>query len=93
MRYSVEQAFDEERLAQSLQAAWDHALVQGCERWGARVVRRLVRQFCFEVRLGERDGEISFLHRALASAEQRAEQTRVFEGCLRAELALARSGP
>ena len=91
--YSVDRAFDEARLARALQEAWDHSLVEGCERFGPRVVRRLVRQFCFEVRIGDRDREISFLHRALASAEQRADQTVIFESCLRAELTTARSAP
>ena len=43
--------------------------------------------------IGEREGEISFLHRTLASAEQRADHTRVFEECLRAELTAARRHP
>lgn len=91
VRYFVTGAFDEERLACALQRAWSEALVEGSERWGARTVRRLVRQFRFEVRLGERDGEISLLHRTMASPAQRADHTLVFETCLRAELAAARS--
>lgn len=93
VRYSIAEAFDHERLAGALQSAWGGTLVEGCERWGARVVRRLVRQFCFEVRIGERDGEISLLHRALASSERRADQTGIFEACLRAELAAGRGHP
>lgn len=93
VRYSVGGAFDEERLARALQSAWGESLIEGSERWGARSVHRLVRQFCFEVRIGEREGEISFLHRTLASAEQRADHTRVFEECLRAELTAARRHP
>lgn len=87
--YLVKRAFDQQRLAQALQAAWGHQLVEATERWGTRSVVRLVRQFFFEVRLGARDGEIAFLHRAHASAEQRAHQLSVFEQCLQAEIVAA----
>jgi len=85
--YFVARGYDEERLRAALQAAWNHSLIEASETWGKRTVRRLVRQFRFEVRLGVRDGEISFLHRALASPEQRAAQSGVFESCLRTAIA------
>lgn len=84
--YVVRGAFDEARLAQALQDAWGKQLVEATEHWGARSVRRLVRQFFFEIRLGARDGEIAFLHRAHSSPEDRAHQLAVFEQCLRAEI-------
>lgn len=76
-----------ERLIGALRAAFPHHLVEGEERWGDRVVRRLIIQFRFEVQIGGRAEEISFIHRVTASPEQRADDRARFESCLRAALA------
>lgn len=76
-----------DRLIAQLRAAFPHHLVEGEERWGDRVVRRLIVQFRFEVQIGARAEEISFIHRVIASPEQRACDRARFESSLRAALA------
>ena len=75
------------RLVARIREAYPRQLVEGCERWGDVVVQRLIVQFRFELRLGARPGEISFLHRVVASAEQRAHDRDQFEASLLAALA------
>jgi len=75
------------RLIDRIRDAYPHQLVEGCERWGDVVVQRLIVQFRFELRLGVRPGEISFLHRVVASPAQRALDREQFEASLLATLA------
>ena len=76
-----------DRLVAELRAAFPRHLVEGEERWGERVVRRLIVQFRFEVQIGGRAEEISLIHRVTAAPEQRASDRARFESCLRAALA------
>lgn len=76
-----------DRLIAALRAAFPHHLVEGEERWGERVVRRLIVQFRFEVQIGARAGEVSFVHRVIATPEQRASDRARFESSLRAAMA------
>jgi hypothetical protein len=76
-----------DRLVAQLRAAFPHHLVEGEERWGDRIVRRLIVQFRFEVQIGTRAEEISFIHRVIANPEQRACDRARFESSLRAALA------
>lgn len=89
MLYTLARPVDEGALAQALQSEHAGRLVEGEERWGDRVVRRMVLQFRFEIRLGARAGEISFYHRAAASPESRASHQAMFERILRAQLIAA----
>lgn len=75
------------RLIERVRQRYPHQLVEGYERWADVVVQRLIVQFRFELRLGQRPGEISFLHRALASPEQRAHDRAAFEASLLAAIA------
>ena len=78
---------DHDRLVERIRAAYPRQLVEGTERWGAVTVQRLIVQFRFELRLGIRPGEISFIHRVLATPEQRATDRDRFEASLLATLA------
>lgn len=80
-------------LIAELRAAFPRQLVEDTETWGARVVHRLIVQFRFEVQIGTRAGEISFIHRVIASPEQRASDRACFESTLRAALARSEDNP
>ena len=84
--YQLARPVDERALAQALQSEHAGKLVESEERWGHRIVRRLVLQFRFEVRLGARDSELSFFHRAAASPDARAIHVATFERILRAQM-------
>jgi len=77
---------DAGRLIAATRDAYPDRLVEGCERWGEVTVQRLIVQFRFELQLGARPGEVSFVHRVLASAEQRAADRAWFEAVLTATL-------
>ncbi|MCC6876449.1 MAG: hypothetical protein IT378_19250 [Sandaracinaceae bacterium] len=68
--------------AAALETALGPGLVVAEEPWPGRTVTRLVLQFRFEVRIGERDGEIALMHRACASPAQRRDDRRRFEQAL-----------
>jgi hypothetical protein len=71
-----------ERLVHDIRTAFPHHLFETSERWGPVTVHRLVFQFRFEIQLGARRDEISFLHRVLASPGQRARDRAWFEATL-----------
>lgn len=70
----------------ALARAYDDCLVTRSEVWGARTVRRLVLQFRFEVRLGARDGEVSFMFRATSPEESRRHDRAALEQALAASV-------
>ena len=85
--YAVPERTDLPRLERALVEAFDDRLLLSEEAWGQRRVRRLVLQFRFEVRLGARHRQISFLFRSTAPAEARAADQARFEITLSALLA------
>lgn len=85
--YEIPSATDTARLERELHATFGDRLVVAEERWGARVVRRIVLQFRFEVRLGTRDDRISFLFRSVSGPETRATDRAAFEAALRSAIA------
>jgi hypothetical protein len=76
------------RLVRGIRAAFPVDLLETTEPWGPVTVHRLVVQFRFEIQLGARRDEISFLHRVLASPAQRARDRAWFEATLIAASAL-----
>jgi hypothetical protein len=74
-------------LVDRLRHAHPHHLVEDVEHWAERLVRRLIVQFRFEIQLGVRPGEISFIHRVLATPAQRAHDRAEFEAALAAAIA------
>lgn len=80
--YRGEPSIHRESLAASLRGVFPGQLVEAEESWGERVVTRLVLQFRFEIRIGDRDQEVSFIHRATASPEQRTGDRARFEALL-----------
>ncbi len=78
--YTLPGGSDLEGLGALLQSRWP--LVASEERWGSRRVWRLVYQFRFEIRLGTRDDELSFIHRACTPEELRRTQRAQFEALL-----------
>ncbi len=68
-----------ERLLAGVRAAFSRHLVESTEPWGPVHVHRLFVHDRFELQLGPRPDEISFTHRVLASAAQRARDRAWFE--------------
>lgn len=85
-------AVEADALERELLRAYGGRLVTGSEAWGARTVRRLVLQFRFEVRLGTRDGEVSFLFRATSPEESRRDDRAALERALAACIHARRDG-
>lgn len=84
--YEVTAPPDLRRLEDALVREFEDRLVRTEEAWGSRLVSRLVLQFRFEVRLGVRDHQISFLFRDVAPALSRAADQARFEAVLAASL-------
>ena len=80
--YELEGTPDLAQLEVDLCRAFGDRLVRSCESWGARSVLRLVLQFRFEVRMGDSDREVSFMHRSTANEEARAADRTRFEAVL-----------
>lgn len=59
-----------DRLHAALAATFPDA-VQGSERWGSRLVRRMILQFRVELRVGERDGQLAVLFRTCCPPAER----------------------
>ncbi len=57
-------------------------IVHSREAWGQHVLHRYVLPFRFELRIWTRPGELSFIHRQTASAEQRDLDRAAFEALL-----------
>jgi len=74
-------------LIERVRQRYPDQLVEGVERWADTVIQRVIVQFRFELRLGTRPGEISFLHRAIASPAQRTHDRAAFEASLLAAIA------
>jgi len=62
----------------------DPRIVHCHESWGTHRLHRFVLPFRFELRVWTRPGELSFIHRATAHPDQRAQDRAAFEGLLRA---------
>lgn len=69
--YQTTPTLDAEVLVEALNEAWDQNLIRGDEQWGALHVVRLIMQFQVEFRIGEREGQISLIHRVSSSDEVR----------------------
>mgnify|MGYP000276830874 CR=1 FL=1 len=59
-------------------------IVHRAESWGEHTLNRYVLPFRFELRIWTRPGELSFIHRQTASADQREQDRAAFERLLTA---------
>ena len=80
--YELLAPLDAEEAIARLQRVYTEKLVVGAHQLGARRVRVALYQFRFEVRFGQRNGEVSYLHRMLASPEQRSSDRCAFESVI-----------
>jgi hypothetical protein len=69
--YETDPPLEAEAVAAALESAFEGKLVRGEERWGERVVIRLILQFVVEFRVGEREGQVSLIHRVTSSPADR----------------------
>ena len=69
--YFTEPAVDSYAVANALEEAFEGQMIRGDEQWGSLTVIRLILQFVVEFRIGEREGQVSLIHRVTAD-----EQTR-----------------
>lgn len=72
---------DQPALREALRGVFS-GLIETDEHFGPRHMVRLVRQFQFEIRLGERNGEVALIHRVSANLEDRAKNREAFEALL-----------
>lgn len=73
---------DASRLVEQLQRQHPGLRVSVEEFWGPNPVVRVVWPFRFEVRIGEREGVVTFRHRACVAGELQAQDRATFEGAL-----------
>ena len=69
--YKTDRDFDPNKLAAALEQRCGPC-VRGDEQWGQRTVPRIIVMFQVEYRIGERDREVSLIHRMMASEAKRA---------------------
>lgn len=81
--YRTEADWGVTELADALEAACP-GCVRADESWGPRPVPRIIVPFQVEYRVGERDREVSLIHRTTATPEQRQRSVQRLERLLSA---------
>lgn len=82
-------ALDPSAVADELEVAFAHKLIRGEEQWGSQTMIRLILQFVVEFRLGEREGQISLIHRVTADTEARERSHETLRALLERLVAAA----
>lgn len=80
--FSLDREFDLMSLVSRLLTKLGPTAIHDTEAWPGRVVHTLVVPFRLELRLGERDREVSLLHRHSSSPAQRASDRALLEQIL-----------
>ncbi len=81
-RYYLKEPPDDEAMLEAFDERSSLPMITGQENWAGQMIHRRILQFRFEVRFGERAGEITFRHRATAQQEQRTSDRAWFEALL-----------
>jgi hypothetical protein len=80
--YLLEAPIAQSRLCEAVEPFFDGRMVRATENWATREVVRMVLQFRFEIRVGERDQQVSVLYRRCCPPAERENLRSRLEAAL-----------